>query len=298
MVPLRPLGLGELLDGAVAVVRRYPRPTLGLSLAVALLSTGLGVLLLILLPRDLFASPTTARDLSDAGVAGTLTGSLATALVTALAGLVLSGIITAVVGRAVLGQPMSTGDAWRTVRPRLLRLVGLALLTGLILVAVIGVGVLLAVLSYLAAGDAGLLVGVPLALAGLVAAYLYIRLSLAAPALVLEKVGVLESLRRSGVLVRRSFWRILGILLLAAMIAGFVGYVVQIPFLVTGSRSLFTGNGEVGRTSLVLAQIGSGIATTLTAPFTSGVRALLYIDRRMRAEGLDVALAAAAAQPR
>ena len=47
-------------------------------------------------------------------------------------------------------------------------------------------------------------------------------------------------------------------------------------------------------TALVLTQIGGGVAQTVTSPFTSGVRALLYVDRRMRAEGLDVALAAAA----
>src|SRR5205085_5697222 len=43
VVPLRPLGLGELLDGAVGVVRRYPRPCLGLSAAIAILSTALNI---------------------------------------------------------------------------------------------------------------------------------------------------------------------------------------------------------------------------------------------------------------
>ncbi|HSK58429.1 MAG TPA: hypothetical protein VK935_05175, partial [Actinomycetospora sp.] len=39
VVPLRPLGLGEVLDGAVSVLRRYPRPSLGLAALVALVST-------------------------------------------------------------------------------------------------------------------------------------------------------------------------------------------------------------------------------------------------------------------
>ena len=47
--------------------------------------------------------------------------------------------------------------------------------------------------------------------------------------------------------------------------------------------------------SLVMSAIGGGIAATLVAPFTAGVRALLYVDRRIRAEGLDVSLSAAAA---
>ena len=47
----------------------------------------------------------------------------------------------------------------------------------------------------------------------------------------LEKVGIREALRRSGVLVRGSFWRIFGILLLAAVIAQVIGSVLQVPFL-------------------------------------------------------------------
>src|SRR5687767_11648313 len=39
VVPLRPLGLGEVLDGAVALVRGYPRAALGVSAVVALVTT-------------------------------------------------------------------------------------------------------------------------------------------------------------------------------------------------------------------------------------------------------------------
>lgn len=300
VVPLRPLGLGELLDGSVGVVRRYPRPTLGLSVVVALVSTALGLLVLLLLPDGLLSAASSSQDVTDAQLGGAVVGGVGTVLVTGLAGIVLAGVITIVVGRAVLGQPMSTGEAWRALRPLLGRLIRLALVTGLLVVGAAAAGVLLAALSYAVAGAAGLVLGVPVGIAGFVAAaYLYIRLSLAAPVLVLEKVGVREALRRSGVLVSRSFWRVLGILLLAALIAAAVGQVLQVPFVVLGGGTgLFTGSAEVGLTALVVTQIGAGVAQTLTAPFSSGVRALLYVDRRMRAEGLDVALAAAAAAPR
>jgi len=49
-------------------------------------------------------------------------------------------------------------------------------------------------------------------------------------------------------------------------------------------------------TFALLTQVGGGIATFLVSPFSSGVRALLYVDRRMRAEGLDLTLQAAARQ--
>ena len=48
--------------------------------------------------------------------------------------------------------------------------------------------------------------------------------------------------------------------------------------------------------SLAVTNLGSVLASTVTAPFTAALTALLYIDLRIRREGLDVALARAAAQ--
>ena len=43
--------------------------------------------------------------------------------------------------------------------------------------------------------------------------------------------------------------------------------------------------------------MGGLVAGTIVRPFSAGVAALLYIDRRMRAEALDLTLARAAAEP-
>ena len=298
VVPLRPLGLGELLDGAVQVVRGYPRPTLGLSAAVAVVGTVLGLLLVMLLPSGSLGALGSGGevDLDEAEIGALVAGSTLTLVVTALAGLVLSGVMTAVVGRAVLGRPMSTREAWQQVRPLLLRLVGLALLTGLIVLGVLVVGVVLATLSVVALGNGGIALAVPLGLGAVtLAVHLYVRFALAPSALVLERAGVGTALRRSAVLVRRSWWRTLGVLVLASLIAGTVGQVLQIPFALFGGGSGFFTADSVSTRQLVLTQLGAGLAQALTAPFTSGVRALLYVDRRMRAEGLDVTLAASAA---
>ena len=301
VVPLRPLGLGEILDGAVGILRRYPRPALGLSALVALVSTLVNVLFLVtafdpflqLDPAQLESGDTEALEGALGGLAA---GGLLTVLVSLLSSVVLGGVITVVVGRAVLGQPLTVGEAWSAVRPHLLRLLGLALLVlvicfGVIVVASVVAGVLVAV-----GGNATLLLGVPLVLAGIAAAiYLYYRFALAPCALVLERVGIRSSLRRSGVLAKGDWWRIFGILLLTALIASSVGFVLQLPFQFGDGFAAFTGDLEgLSTTALVVSSIGGGIALTLTAPFSAGVRALLYVDRRMRAEGLDVALAASA----
>lgn len=291
VVPLRPLGLGELLDGAVSVVRRYPRPSLGLSAVVAVLSTVLNIGLMLLLPVSTLGGgggedPTTGE--LGAGVASLL-GQVVIAV---LVGIVLTGVITSVIGKAVLGQPFTTGQAWAQVRPLLGRLLGVTLLTGLLISLAVAVPVVLALVIVSAGGDGLLLLGVPLGIAGVAASvYLFVRFALAAPALVLERSGVRDALRRSNVLVRDSFWRTLGVLLLTQVIVQVVSGFLQAPFLFLNGL-----DGDVTRLGQVVSAIGAGIALTITAPFSSGVTALLYIDRRIRSEGLDVALAASAAQ--
>jgi hypothetical protein len=304
VVPLRPLGLGELLDGAVGVVRRYPRPTLGLSAAIALVTTVLNFPLLLSLFGSPLFDPTAFTPGSDTGLdaelGGLFAGLGASSLLSFLAGVVLAGVITAVVGKAVLGQAMSLGQAWSAVRPLLLRLVGLAVVVLLLVWGSFTLAVLATVLLTVLAGPLALIVGIPLVVVGvLTAVHLYVRLALAASVMVLERARLAESLRRSAVLVKGDWWRVFGILLLVMVITSFVSQVLQAPF---AARSFLGGVSgeptELGVLDVVLSSIGSALALTVVAPFGAAVSALLYVDRRMRAEGLDVALTAAAAASR
>jgi hypothetical protein len=304
VVPLRPLGLGELLDGAVGVLRRYPRPTLGLSAVVAVISAAVNVLLLLTAFRPFVDVDSVAAiesgntDALESALGGAVVGGLLTVLLALVAGAVLAGILTAVVGKAVLGQPQTLGGAWAQVRPVLGRLVVVSTALAAMIGLVIGAGVALGVLVVALGGPVLLLVGVPLILGGVaLGCYLYVRLLLAPSALVLEKVGIGTSLRRSWLLVKGDWWRVFGIALLAFVVAQFVGLVIQVPFELVGSGgvgALTSGEGALSARSLISSSIGSVIGATLVGPFTAAVYALLYVDRRMRAEGLDVALTAAA----
>ncbi|GAC1608082.1 MAG: hypothetical protein NVS3B26_03570 [Mycobacteriales bacterium] len=306
---MRPLGLGELLDGAVGIIRRYPRPVLGLSAALSVLVTVINVTLVVtaltpLLKLDataLSGSSTTGRTAAvDGLLGGTALGGVGSSVISVLAAVILTGVLTAIAGKGVLGEPMTLQQAWADVRPVLVRLMGLALLTGLLVYGTLAVGIVAAVALLALAGTTGAVIGVPLGIASAAGAiYLYCRLSLAPCSVVLERVGIRQGLRRSGILVRRSWWRVFGVLALAFVVGGIVGQVVQVPFLLFGIAPLglrgATGVLQGSTRLLVLTSIGGGIAQTVVAPFTAGVRALLYVDRRMRAEGLDVALAAASA---
>ncbi len=213
--------------------------------------------------------------------------------------LLLTGLITAVIGEAVLGRPVTPADAWARLRPLFWRLVGTALLTfllvgGVALAAALPGIVLVATGSV--AGDAVLVLG--LVVGVLLGVWLYISLSLAPAAVVLERQSVRAALRRSRALVRGSWWRVFGVVLLAGIIAAVVSAIIGLPFGLAGGGLTALGDDTASPafSELALSGLGSLLAGTVVRPFTAGVAALLYIDRRIRVEALDVALTRAAAE--
>lgn len=310
VIPLRPLGVGEILDGAVSTMRTYWRSVLGISLAVALLTeAGLVLLQGFVLNNALTDTTLDSRTATPGEVLrslrDTMVGTGLLTVISAAAIIVATALLTTITSRAVLGKPVSTGEAWREARPQLLRLCGLLVLLGLIVFGVLAVGALPGILVLAggasdAAGAALLVLGVLAAI--VVAVWLSVRFYLAAPALMLERQGIKKSMSRSVKLVRGSWWRIFGIQLLAALITNIVSAIVTIPFAVLGAAAsgdgmadfLTTNSGGVGWAFLIIRGIGSLVGTTLTLPISAGVTALLYIDQRIRREALDLELARAA----
>jgi glycerophosphoryl diester phosphodiesterase family protein len=266
IVPLRPLSVGEILDGAFTAIRRYPRAVLGLSAATAAVQQLL--ILLVDLSTGGFAAPT-ATGLSNLG---TVSG-VVTAVLNAVLATLIVGMLTLVIGDAVIGRKAPLPVVWARLRPQWWRLLLAAFLA--------------AVLPWL--GLVALIVGGVL---------LWVALSFTTPALVLERLTVRQALRRSWRLTMRSFWRVFGILLLAWLIAGVLRTILAIPgaliAFVLSAHSL--SDGDIGVAAEVAIRLASFLANAITLPFIAGVTALLYIDCRMRTEALDVTLARAAAE--
>jgi hypothetical protein len=312
IIALRPLGVGEILDGAISALRTYPRITLGLSAVVAVITQVITVPVTWLLLHNAadstfsFDQPTTGNGNTPgqdvAFAASSLTAAVVQILVALVASLVLTGILTVVVSRAVLGQQISTRAAWDQARPRIPALLGVTVLVLLIIVGIavlaLAPGVLLAVASAPAAVVAIAFVLGGLVLAGL-AVYLYTAFALAPPAIVLERQPVVASLRRSRELVRGAWWRTFGILVLVNVIAQVINNILNIPFLViTMVVAYFAGDGSglniYEIVPLLITSVGTIVASAVTWPFTAVSTALLYVDRRMRREALDLELARAA----
>jgi hypothetical protein len=307
VIPLRPLGVGEILDGAVSTLRAHWRTILGVTVTVAVVSQVANILVdRYLLPEvpavDPDATPEEALEQSLDSMQASLVGLGPTLLIMLIGTLLSTALLTVVISRSVLGRPVTLAEAWREARPRLPHLLGLTLLLPLGSIVIMTVGVLPGALI----GGAGVLLSVLGGLAAIgVIIWLGIRFSLASPALVLERQGVIASLRRSAKLVQGTWWRIFGITLLTLLLVFIMNLVIVLPFTIlafavdgTALSELFTGAApNFGWGFLVIASIGSVIASSITYPITAGVTVLLYVDQRIRREALDLELARAAGLP-
>ncbi len=295
MIPLRPLNVGEILDGAFTYIRKYPGATLGLSaivaVIIALVQTGPVAVSLHTLHRVLNFNPNTDASIDPGSILGADALGFVADIAVVLVRLIATGMFTHIVGKAVLGEGLSINGAWALIKPQFARLLGLAGVFVAAIVAwavvVIGVGVLLVVvlppvgvLWLVVVGMSSVVVGV----------YVGILVVLAAPALVLEDIGIRASLRRSVLLVRGAWWRIFGITLLVNVLASVVSGILLLPFEIGAIAATATAGLSV--IAVVLLALGSIASSILTLPFEAGGVSLLYIDQRMRREGLDLTLTA------
>jgi len=318
IIPLRPLSIGDIYQGAFAAIKTNARTMFGFTaalLGVALvISVGINYAIINLaLPSYINADSPYASALGGAfGAFSQLGGTLLQGLATVL----LSGLIVVAVSRSVLGRVASSKEVWERTKSKFLPLIGLNIITSIIsgLMMIIGIVVFFVLLASAASTaktdreflqDLGVsLVGllILMVISALVSSYLSIKFSVASPAMVLENLGVFAAIGRSWSLTRGNFWRLFGINILTAiitfMVAGiFVGIADALGaiFIVVGSSSPEDVIASLN-TTYILIMVMSTIAQLLILPFTSSVNALLYIDLRMRKEGLDVELRNAVAE--
>lgn len=318
IIPLRPLSIGDIYQGAFAAIKTNARTMFGFTTALLgvaiVISIGINYLIInLVLPSYIntnspYASVFGSVFTTFSQLGGTLLQNLATVL--------LSGLIVVAVSRSVLGRVASSKEVWERTKSKFLPLIGLNIITSIIsgLMMIIGIVVFFVLLASVASTaktdreflqDLGVsLVGllILMVISALVSSYLYIKFSVAPPAMVLENLGVFASIGRSWSLTRGNFWRLFGINILTtiitSMVAGIFGGIasaLSVIFVVAGSSSPEDAITSIN-TAYILTMVVSTIAQLLILPFTSSVNALLYIDLRMRKEGLDVELRNAVAE--
>lgn len=309
LVPLRPLAFGTLLGASFQVLRRNPRPMFGFALIItAIVSLGAGLVVGLVSVGALARIESALEEDVDAIAAGSialiiLAGLVAIAL-SLVASAILQGVVSLEVARGTLGEKLRLGGLWRAARGRIGALIGWTiLLTGALVVAIVIV-ILLIVGVSIAGGVAGVVIGVLLGLVlfgglAVLGAWIGTRVALVPSALMIERLPLRAAITRSWTLSIGYFWRTFGTLILVAFILFFAGQIITTPVQLVFSLGggLLNPNADESA-ALVTLLIGSLVTTVISvvigaisAVVQSATAALIYIDLRMRKEGLDLELA-------
>ena len=308
LIPLQPLTLGTILAGSFQVMRRNPRPTFGVSLVI---NGIIGVVTILTVGGATYFSLDRVLSASDAAVDDIAAGGVAITLISTLVGLgfalvgtaILQGIISIEVSRATVGEKLKFRALWAVARGRVGALVGWSLLIGVVLF--VGIGLVVAAIATLVItlGDTGIILAVLFGLAAVLGAAvlgasLGTRLSLVPSVLLLERTKLVPAMRRSWSLTTGYFWRTFGIQILIAVMVATAAQIVTFPVsIIMGIITAMTNPNsdpsimaDTTLLTLVVSTIVGSLVGSVTAIITSASTALIYIDLRMRKEGLDLDL--------
>lgn len=274
---------------------------LGLSAIVISISVAIATIIMVFVAdryRDLLVE---FFELDDLGLTDSMqmvqmqVSPYATGLILMLVIPLVTGLLITSVSRSVIGQKASLGQVWSLTKPKLGWLLLLSLILGVAaLIAVFLYVMLVVIIAETVAGWVAVVVGIIGALALVVGFFwIGIRTLLIAPVLVLEESRFWPAFKRSWLLTRGSFWRVLGIYLLTQVIVSVVTSVVAVPITFVAMFLMF-GSETAGPLPMIILALGNVLTYTITTSFAAAVTALLYIDLRIRREGLDVELTAAA----
>ena len=273
---LRPMTTGELLDRAFSLYRNNFALFAGIAVLPALLK------LVVEFVQLQYMRTTTVQIFGMNRTVASVGGMTILFNLVYLFGVILASAATVyAVSMVHLEKPASIGESYKAISPYFLRLAGIFFL--LILIAV-GIAIPLVIAPAIAGGAMGsfalMLLG--MLVGGLVVLHLYVCLSLASAACVVEKTKILASLNRSMALTKGARGRIWLILLLYFVFTLAFGIAIGIVMAVVGSVShspfLATVIGLIAE-----FMIGTFIAPILTIPLV-----LVYYDQRIRKEAFDL----------
>lgn len=312
--PLRPWLPADLLDNAARTISDNKTIMLGLPVlaGIALVAVQ-AVLTEVAVPGGLGGFLGAEDPFGQAGAALLLTYGVQVVLFSVVSSM-LAGIIALAAVRSQLAHRAGPRELMRLVRPALPALAAVGLVQSLSFMLLIG-GWGLAVLGIGAGADAAVSSAAAGAAAlammfvgGILVLIFGIRLVLAGTVVLMEgkhapdiglyipvRVGVWGALRRSWQLVKGKFWRVFGILLFGGLVVNIIGYALQFGvsalIITVGSWADLSDSTGAVVVTIVLG-VAAGIATLMTLiaslAFMSAVQALIYLDLRVRREGLDL----------
>jgi hypothetical protein len=301
---LRPMSASQVLDRTFSLYRQNFLLFAGITaLPPALLMIGQFLLLLMMNPMaqgGVFGG--SSADFAKIGVV--VVGYFSLLVLLLLGYAFASGATVYAVSRLHLGHPTTIGETYRLILPNFGNILGIFILVGIIVFAVAAVGGLGMVIpmglafaggaggrSFTPLVAVGIIVGVLVFIVAIIfAIYLSTKLSLSVPVCVLERLGVIDSIKRSWNLTTGTVWRIILINFLAVVISVLLSWVLSIPYFV-GIALLVSRKQTAMFMPLVMWQyVAEFLARTLAGPVATIAVALIYYDQRVRREAFDLQL--------
>jgi hypothetical protein len=267
-VALRPLTFGEVLDTAFNLFKR----NFGTVLVVS------GV---IMVPLTLLAAASTSGLSPDMSLLedpnatpeqalaffASFTGAVgAGALLQSLGAILVQAATTRIYSENYRGLTMGASEGLRTGLSRLPAMLGLTLVST--------IGAYIGLIFCLAPGI-----------------WLWAAWGLSPAALISEHAGPFQSMKRSFELVKGSWWRVFGILIVTQILIGVISFVVSTPIQFTSLLGGQTAGSELPVSLdrlLGLNILLTGLVSAITLPFAAAVVVALYYDQRVRNEGYDL----------
>lgn len=308
IVPLHPFGFGTILGRSFTALRHNPRVLLGFALVVqtvAYLVISVAIAGVALASFSRLDTLRSGSDDFDAVMAGSvaLTAVVALVLGVAAGGLsvLVQGVVVGEVAHAVVAEKPTLRAVWRRVRPVFWRLIGYAALTFAAAAVVFAVLGGIVVVVSLAVLPLGILLGVLLAL-GCIPLYLWLatKLYLVPSVIILEGVGVRRGIARSWRLTRGRFWSTLGVLVIISAGFSVIAQIISFPLgILSGGLSTIVAPTDASAPNAwvafivvqLLGQVAILLVQSIALVVQSTSAVLVYVDARMRTEGLDHDLA-------
>ncbi|HEX6312945.1 MAG TPA: hypothetical protein VF152_15130 [Acidimicrobiia bacterium] len=262
---LRPLRVGEILDAGIKITtKRFGALAKLVAVVTIPIQVVSGFVTLSTASDDAFSTSTDASGDLDSEIWTQLAGNLVVTLLGLLATLIALAACTRIVAGAYFGEGADWRDSLRYAGRRLPSLLWLGFLYGLM--------VTLGTLGCILPGI-----------------WLAVAYAVSIPALLIEDARGASALRRSFRLVRGRWWPTFGVFLLGMLLINIVQATLSLPLI----GLLLAGSGDPNVVVFVAASTITGtIGSVLTTPFLVAMLVVVYVDLRVRKEGLDLQLLA------
>lgn len=316
IVPLRPLGVGDLFSGTFEALSKNPF-VLFILPGIVTIVAGIITLITIYFALPDFTSlvdldaPISTDDLSTIGMTMALRTIPFVLILLGLAGLFPAIVVPNGTADAIIGKKLSAKDAFNRFKSRLLAMIGLSIVWAFLfaliasvtfgIFSLVGLGVAdyvtyrsqtQTMLVFLLFGSVGAITTF------LVCVFFQVWFTFAQTVCAVENLSSFKALKRSWKLTQGVAFKTLGRSILIAMVMGAVGSVFSgvlstfTAFTISTEFNSFTisADPQMYLTTIPLATVASTIVQMLVMPLSQVYIALMYVDERIRKENFAYTL--------